>query len=212
MLVQDIKPYVINLKHRIDRLNRMIPLLEENFPQGYEIFEGIQLKDGSAGFVQGSLTKGQAGCFHSHKAVIQRAKELDLPYVLILEDDVAFDTNFIQKFQKFLNLMPKSWEMLYLGGNHQAQVRVFKQDLYSSAILATCPRIYATSSYMVHSRVYDEILNLPFSMPIDVEYGKIQCRGYTFTCYPSIVWQALDDYSDVDGCMSSNRQKDTRLI
>lgn len=201
---------VISLVRRSDRRTALKPKLDSlALPQSFEWFDAIEPKN-----TKGTeLNTGQLGCFRSHQTVIRQAKENNEPYCFIAEDDIDFPfyQNWSAQFQYYLRLLPDVWDFMYLSGNHQSGINMFKQDLYRNIAIGTCARIYSTAHYMVHSRVYDEILAMkPYKNPIDVDYVKIHQRGYTFTAIPSLSYQT-DSYSDVEQSFVTNRKKDTSI-
>ncbi|MCI5164916.1 MAG: LPS biosynthesis glycosyltransferase [Candidatus Electrothrix sp. GM3_4] len=110
--------YVINLPERTDRLREVTAALERigvSFAPGkVELFPAVKPTD-AAGFP----SPGVRGCFLSHLSVLKKASELDLPSVLVLEDDVEFAgvsqrvwTSILQQ----LNNQP--WNFVYLGYTH----------------------------------------------------------------------------------------------
>jgi len=52
------------------------------------------------------------GCLESHLSLIKKAKENNLDYVLLLEDDIIVKDSILN-----LPKLPENWDMLYLGGN-----------------------------------------------------------------------------------------------
>src|SRR5271165_1348291 len=87
--------YVINLDHRTDRWNSIRNLCHDC---------GLDPVRFSA--VQAS--PGWIGCGLSHQAIVKIAKERQLPWVLILEDDAAFTSYSINRFR---SLIPYLWEV-----------------------------------------------------------------------------------------------------
>jgi len=61
---------------------------------------------------------GAIGCFLSHRALLQHCATLQVPDTaghLILEDDVAVDDTFQRKWDERRLLIPKDWDIVYLG-------------------------------------------------------------------------------------------------
>ena len=71
-----IPSYIINLKHRTDRYNHVLEEVKKIPLLDCKVIEGI---------IDETKT-----CFQSHLKCIKLAKENNLPFVLILEDDVVF--------------------------------------------------------------------------------------------------------------------------
>ena len=62
---------------------------------------------------------GAYGCLLSHLQVVRDARKRGLPSLLILEDDVAFDPSFSEKFPVFVRGLPADWDMVFLGALHR---------------------------------------------------------------------------------------------
>lgn len=149
--------------------------------------------DGNKLDYAGPLKKGIIGCAMSHRNIIQSAQEAGLKSILILEDDVEFDPELNEKFTEWIKEVPDDWDMLYLGGNHNA-----KTITKCSDHLMRCTNTYTTHAYAVKNTIYDLILDhlQNIDKELDIIYADIQkqCNAYCFT--PRLAWQR-EGYSDV---------------
>lgn len=181
----DITAYIINLPHRVDRYEHMVTEMKK-FPIPYKFIEGI---------VDETKT-----CFQSQKKCIQLAKENNLPYILVLEDDAVFMDNAIDIFQKTFNaIQTLQWDMFFLGANLQAHA-----SRISTSILQLSGA-YAAHAYVVHERFYDTIINLPHTCEMDVHYHNLMSMHNIYMCDPMISYQ-LPSYSDLqDGYRDYNQ-------
>ncbi|KAK2901303.1 hypothetical protein Q8A67_009418 [Cirrhinus molitorella] len=125
--------YLINLKHRDDRRDRMLRSLEVldidvtltdavdgkalNSTQlrglGIEMLPGY--KDPYSDRV---LTKGEIGCFLSHYNIWKKVVELQQQQVLVMEDDVRFEPNFKSRLNTIMEDVKQSglqWDLIYVG-------------------------------------------------------------------------------------------------
>lgn len=148
------------------------------------------------------------GCMESHLKCIQLAKERGYDYVCIFEDDVSLIDDRVQdRLNKSSIELPTIWNMIYLGYNVLRGCRQ-SSDLLNLVVTLT------THAYIIHSRVYDEVLNgittpwwlipemhnisqfewnLSHSRDvIDVFYGKYICHrlGQCYGIYPMLAIQA----------------------
>ena len=136
------------------------------------------------------------GCINSHFEIIKIAKERNLPYVLILEDDAKIIKN-INKIPK----PPQKWDMLYLGGYIKEIFSEYDEnwDKMSS---------WCTHAYIINQSIYDIVLNNfddwkkkildPDKIAIDEYY--IDAIHKNYLCYivkPQMIEQ-LEGYSDID--------------
>lgn len=179
-----ISAYIINLKHRTDRYIHMVMEMKK-LPVSYEFVEGI---------IDDTKT-----CFQSQKKCIQMAKENNLPYVLVLEDDAVFTDNVIEILQNtFSEIQTLQWDMFFLGANLQ------KPATRVSDTLLKLNGAYAAHAYVVHERFYDTILNLPHVCEMDVHYHNLMPNHNIYMCDPMIAYQ-LPSHSDLqDGYRDYN--------
>jgi GR25 family glycosyltransferase involved in LPS biosynthesis len=150
-------------------------------------------------FVEGIIDDTKT-CFQSQKKCIQLAKENNLPYVLVLEDDAVFTDNVIEILQNtFLEIQTLQWDMFFLGANLQT----FASRISSSILKLN--GAYAAHAYMVHERFYDTILNLPHVCEMDVHYHDLMSTHNIYMCDPMIAYQ-LPSHSDLqDGYRDYNQ-------
>ncbi|XP_072536894.1 procollagen galactosyltransferase 2 [Salminus brasiliensis] len=125
--------FLINLKRRTDRRERMLNTLEalELEATLIEAVDGKALnssklqalgiemmpdyKDPYSGRV---LTRGEIGCFLSHHATWTQVVERGLQSVLVLEDDVRFEPRFKRRLQTIMEDVEKAlldWDLIYVG-------------------------------------------------------------------------------------------------
>ena len=73
-----------------------------------------------------SMTRGELGCFLSHRAIWLKAVEAKLPYTVIMEDDCNFVPTpkaiaHLTQCLARLRVGDPAWEILFLGRNPQFQ-------------------------------------------------------------------------------------------
>ena len=155
---------------------------------------------------------GNIGCTMSHLNCIKIAKEKKYKNVLILEDDVVFNTDiFHDVLIKTFNQLDSNnlkYDMLYLGAN----LRGHDNKLIDKN-LAKIVSAKTTHAYIINSSIYDYIIDAyskidlndeyswsqqnPNRMNIDVWYiNNIQKLGNTYGTYPAIADQR-PSYSDL---------------
>ena len=177
------KTVVINLpdrKDRIESFNVNNPNLE------YELFtavEGYKIsydKLLSQGFdtnhdwidplLNTPLTKGEVGCFLSHWHIWNKCIEKN-ESILVLEDDVVFVDDFMDKFFEGYNFIPDDWDMIYLGCNHK------KKYTRINDYIVKCNFAYTTSAMIIRNKAYEKMLEATKHMhrQIDVVFaGTVQ--------------------------------------
>lgn len=60
-------------------------------------------------------TDSTIGCALSHKKAWNTIYESGVPYGIILEDDVIFSDNVMEKINEYMNQLPDDWDIVYLG-------------------------------------------------------------------------------------------------
>jgi len=100
------EPYLENNSTRIAAVNGRSLMLDKSI---YNIFKNNRF----------SWKKSVMGCFLSHinvwKSIINEKTD-DNAFFLVLEDDVRFDKDWIDTWNKCVEHIPKDAELLYLGG------------------------------------------------------------------------------------------------
>jgi hypothetical protein len=156
--VQWDKIFIINLARRSDRKKIMIDRLKDAGLTNYEFIEAIDGTDEKfikkfIKFKQNTPTKivtsGHLGCLLSHIKALEKAKDENLNSVLILEDDVIFDKNFIMRIK--MTQVPK-YDLLYLGGLI-SELKFFINGW------AMSKEVMGAYSYLVPSHMYKIILH-----------------------------------------------------
>ncbi len=118
----------------------------------------------------------------THKSIVCKAKELNMPYVWILEDDCRFSKPDAAQF--FVANRPEQFD-LYIGGIS------YGEPLPNNTI----DKFSAMHCYMVHARFYDIFLKLPSDKHIDMALSDVPNRIYK-VCNPFVAYQA-PGYSDI---------------
>lgn len=148
------KAYIIHNPLRSDRLEVLKKeILEQNILD-YELVPAIM--------------DNKRGIAKSHKTIVRKAKELGLPAVLIMEDDVRFCGP--GAFKYFLDNIPETYD-LYLSGVYYGKLNdVNKVNKFSGL-----------HCYLVHERFYDTFLSIKEEGNID---NNLTGAGYYKVCYP----------------------------
>jgi hypothetical protein len=106
--------FIINLPERTDRLRDTMRTLERLGPgsgQRCTVFPAVR-PDGLNGFP----SLGARGCFESHLAVLRMARDRGSDSVLILEDDIRVEPQFLKLWPALVaELKGRRWDVLTLG-------------------------------------------------------------------------------------------------
>lgn len=204
------KVFVINLERRPDRLE----IFEYNASQigfEYEVFKAFDGRTIDENFsyngipidikpnvcYRGGLdnySKSALGCLISHLEVIKKSKIEGYESILILEDDAAFTSNFIEKFDNFSSNFDKEWDMIYFSGS-LIEIQENTNDYYKT--LESC---HTTHSYAVNKNVYEYLINKIednlYKQPVDVTYSEIQSEIKSYITIPFLTYQSAG-FSDI---------------
>ena len=124
--------YVINCAHRPDRLEETKRHLEET---GMANNEGVHyypaiIGDWTTCPADWGSGRGAWGCLRSHQRILEDVihdrdgygyDEPNLTNVLVLEDDVVFKEDALEKLNEFMEAVPADWGQIYLGGQHRRE-------------------------------------------------------------------------------------------
>jgi len=187
------KIYCINLDRRKDRWEETENELKKwgllDQVERYPAVDGVSLDNPY------SINNGELGILTTHINLISDAKEKNYENVLILEDDIEFTKNIIN-VDKYMELVPTDWDMIYFGGNHNKHMGK-RVDMINDKIIKL-NETYGIHCVAINNSMYDVILKtIPKIMkPIDVYYSDLQ---KSYECYgfnPSIALQRVG-YSDI---------------
>jgi GR25 family glycosyltransferase involved in LPS biosynthesis len=177
--------FYINLDHRTDRKKHIENELKKMSWLKYMRFNAIKNKN------------GRFGCAQSHLALLEYAKETNLEYIIILEDDIHFKNPkmFNELLIKFFKLnMP--FDVLLFVANTTNNIKI-------NNFVSQTKHSYSTAGYLVRNHYYDKLINnIKNNMynkgyAIDVYYTHLQKKDRWFFLRPRTVSQ-LPGYSDIE--------------
>ena len=118
---------IVNLKKREDRKNEMINKLSKENVNNYAFFEGVYGKElEPSEYIKNlfrnndfNYRKGVIGCALSHIKLYEQLLNDDKnDLYVILEDDIEFVDNFVEKLDYCVNICKKlNYDYTYIGGN-----------------------------------------------------------------------------------------------
>lgn len=184
--------YYINLEQRTDRKTHVEKELTE-LGWNFQRFNAVKAKS------------GRIGCSMSHLKLLMKAKKENLPYIVIVEDDIQFTNK--QKFNSLLkHFLNKNinYDVLLLAGNLRPPVTKIDQNILKIS------KSFTTTGYIVKNHYYDKMINnikegiqnllknpLNGYNAIDVYWMKLQSIDNWYILYPRTITQ-LPDYSDIE--------------
>lgn len=141
------RSYLINLHRRQDRLENFMKNVKEKglIFSNLERFSAVDAKKLDDQYINSVIDvsarkgafgkreyheelngRGSVGCYLSHFALWKKCVELNQP-ILIMEDDINFVENFMEKLQKVSDFLPKKGLTLF---NYQFNTRPDKENEY----------------------------------------------------------------------------------
>ena len=147
--------YVINCSYRKDRLDT----LEANFKRmGVADFSQVRVFKGVDGNRVGSPPywkwgRGAWGCYQSHCGVIEDVlnSEERCRSVLILEDDVCFNTSSLVEVNYLMEHLPPDWDQVYLGGQHDE-----KPESTDNPLILRANSVHRLHAYGLNEKVFNK--------------------------------------------------------
>ena len=181
----------INLERRPERWREMCAKFERCGIRGVERFAAI---DGERAIVPPNWldSPGAYGCLRSHLEVVQEARRLGAPSVLIFEDDAAFDPQLYEKFAKYFPQVPSDWDMLFFGANHMAAPVTVSENV------VRITSANSTFTYALNHTVFDDFieLNSRALTAVDLNNRTLQTDHACYCFMPHLAW-VEDVSSDV---------------
>lgn len=184
------KIFYINMDKDSDRNQNMLEQFRMNNITNFERISGVVIDDDiellsrkykimgpfSKDKDKDKYLKGAIGCLLSHKKIIELAKERKYKKILILEDDIYFCENFIEKFNTNINdFIDKNifWDILYLGLSEARHQK--KNTFVYPNIMKIRGGGVGTHAYIIKSKIFDYILdNINYlKIEIDLVYNTL---------------------------------------
>jgi hypothetical protein len=196
--------YYINLEERVDR-KVLVETELKKMKWKYERFNAVKHE------------RGALGCSLSHLAIIEMAKQKNLDYVVILEDDIQFlqpekYNKMLIDFRNFVESNSLDYDVFLIATNIlDKENGIIPINNYIYRVKAS----YSATGYIVKRHYYDKIIanykegiRLLIENPtvtgkyeLDVYWIKLQMADKWFIIYPRTVNQR-ESYSDIIKCVA----------
>ena len=181
----------INLDRRSERWDQMRAKFERCGIRNVQRFAAV---DGEHAIIPPNWldSPGAYGCLRSHLEVVQQARELGAPSVLIFEDDAAFDPRLSENFKTYFPQVPSDWDMLFFGANHMAA----PLEVDENVVRITSAN--STFTYALNHTVFDSFieLNSKALTAVDLNNRTLQTDHACYCFMPHLAW-VEDVNSDV---------------
>lgn len=183
--------FCINLDRRPERWDQMRVKFAQRGIRDVRRFAAV---DGQQTVVPAnwSDSPGAYGCLRSHLEIIEEARRLGLPRVLIFEDDAALDPEIAKKFITFFQQVPEDWDMLHFGANHMAAPVPISENV------VRIRSANSTFAYALNHSVYDAFIDLNSKAltAVDLNNRTLQTEHQCYCFTPHLAW-VEDVSSDV---------------
>jgi GR25 family glycosyltransferase involved in LPS biosynthesis len=140
--------FVINLIECINRKNQII--------QDFSLYKDIQLH-----FIEAIRNNnGAIGCFLSFKKCVKMAKDKNMKYIIILEDDCLPMNNFEIRLKKLLNYLELNddWD-IFLGGVKKCN-KIYEKKQMSDEYIYNINRAHSAHLFICNNTFYDTFLEV----------------------------------------------------
>ena len=187
------KVYCINLKKRTDRLQHFNEQVNKYDLGSFEVFEAI---DGNILPPHPTLKQGELGIINSVIEILQLAIKNNFNNILIIEDDCVFNDNILI-IDDYFNNLPKDWDMIYFGGNHNLHMGV-KPPVQINDKIVKLHYTFAAHCIGIKNNMFNTILIelKKQKHQSDVVFQKLQST-YNVYCFFPLVASQLPGFSDI---------------
>jgi GR25 family glycosyltransferase involved in LPS biosynthesis len=157
--------FIINLKKRSDRKEKMIKRLSKAGISNYEFVEAINgynepylsmyhTKHRTQGFFE---NPGALGILLSALKVLVWSVKQNYKKILILEDDAVFHLNFKETFKNRIGKIPNDWKLLYFGTSMH-KWRLKERCNYNDGYLTAKGSIPGAFAIGIDSSIFKELI------------------------------------------------------
>lgn len=175
------KILLINLPESVDRL-KLFSESAKRYSADYSITTGINISSSDRAMCQEyserankfdyykKLTKGEIGCFLSHRKAWSIIVEQRLPFAIVLEDDVMFEASF-RHLGEVIDKFNESWDYIKLNEVHEKRATKTMFTAKGGEVVKYKKLPIGASAQLVSYNGAVKLLKYTesFSRPVDVE-------------------------------------------
>ena len=140
-----------------------------------------------------SLNIAQISCTIKHYNCIKLVAENCQDYGMILEDDVVFNEDFVNRFNRFLSETPNDWDAIFLGCCGNLHIPQGEQHPDQVAYVVPHPASRGGDSYLLRQKMAEKISSTmkPFTTISDWElaYQLYHHNAKVYWWEPSLIIQ-----------------------
>lgn len=190
--------YAINLERRLDR--------KQNILHQFKDFDFCNIKFFKA--IEHEVP--YVGCGLSHLSLIKFAKDNDMDYIIVVEDDILFNEWVGKKeLNEILTTLTKNWSKYEIFNGSPTfwnkreninEIKKTKSPISKFSFVSDAQ----TAIFMIYTRnSYDKILS--GHHPLETKLGSDEFFGQNFMqlCYERYLCQQIVGYSDLRKCVTN---------
>jgi GR25 family glycosyltransferase involved in LPS biosynthesis len=190
------KTFCINLDRRKDRWEECLTEFNKYNLNNVERFNAIDGKDIQQ-IKSGCVTPSRLALVLTNLKILEKAIQENYETILILEDDVEF-TDEVNNISEYFKFLPKDWDMLYFGGNHNTHMKILPPKIVNEKV-CKLHNTYSTHCVAINKKTFTTILNRlrKCDNALDVIYVELQSTLNVYSFYPMIATQRVS-FSDIE--------------
>lgn len=182
------KTFIINLKADVNKRINVTNLCEKHGIE-CEVIEAVAGKElpheilhtSSFDYPNNFLTKGVIGCTMSHLYIYSRIISENLPYALILEDDIIIENSANATIESVKNTISSTKPEIFLLNTPEAITPIINKKNGGDIVFYRMARASQSPAYIINQQAAQEILN--YNLPIKFEVDR---------------WMAFRDYCGIN--------------
>jgi GR25 family glycosyltransferase involved in LPS biosynthesis len=173
----EIPVYLVSLEKDFER---RINLLKYVTPNEYSSVDGSKLlpldklKQNNI-IAKEDIKAGEIGCYMSHYNILNKIKNYNHDYSIVIEDDVEFDINKnINIIKDIVNNAPSDWEIIFIGHNYY-ETQEKNHHTFNEYTFKKISMVFGTQSYIIKNSAIPLKIQqlLPIKNPIDTTFPSI---------------------------------------
>jgi len=186
--------FILNLKKRNDRLEHIKTEMSKIDCKEYKIFESV---DGSLLENKTRLTNGMLGLVKTYIKLHEELLKTNYQDVIIIEDDCVFIENFNNLLKEYIDSIPKNWDFLYFGANHNRHMGYTTTKINENVLKLTYS--FTAHCVLIKKVVFDELIENIKNLNIenDVMLARLQ-QKYNAYSSSKILTSQLPNFSNIE--------------
>lgn len=181
------KAFIVNLKLDVDKKNKVINQCQSH-GMNFEVIEAVAGKElpqeilytSSFDYPNSYLTKGVIGCTLSHLYIYSRIVSEDLPYALILEDDIVIEDSAASIIESVKTTISSKKPEIFLLNTPEAITPIIDKKIGHNIVFYRMARASQSPAYIINKQAAKELIN--YNLPIKFEVDR---------------WTAFRDYCGI---------------